>query len=73
MSEVFYSTLELLTNQQSQGHKQLKEELIAMRGAVKQAMDKGLSNEDMVVAKAVAEAVSAADTAVDKIYQKISG
>ena len=33
MSEVFYSTLELLTERKSQGHKQLKEELIAMRGA----------------------------------------
>lgn len=73
MSEVFYSTLELLSEQKSQGHKQLKEELIAMRGAVKQAMDKGLSSADMAVAQAVAEAVDAADMAVDKIYQKISG
>ena len=73
MSDIFYSTLELLTERKAMGHKQLKEELIVMHGAVKQAMDKGLSGEDMVVAKAIAEAVNAADEAVDKIYRKVSG
>ncbi len=73
MSDVFYSTLELLNEKKAQGHKRLKEELITMRGAVRQAMDKGLSNEDMAVARTVAESVEAADRAVDKIYNKVSG
>lgn len=73
MTEVFQSTLELLADKQAQGHKQLKEELAAMRGNLKQAMDKGLTPDDMSVARALAVAVDAADVAVEKIYQKVSG
>ncbi len=73
MSEVFNSALELLSEQGARGHKQLAEELIAMRGSVKQAMDKGLSSAEMEVASAVAEAIDAAGTAVDKIYNKVTG
>ena len=72
MSDVFHSTLELLAERKARGHSQLKEELIAMRGAIKQAMDKGLSSEDMAVAQAAFQAVEAADAAVDKIYNKLS-
>ena len=73
MSDVFHSSLELLTEKQAGGHKQLKEELIGMRATLKQAMDKGLAPPEMEVAQAVSEAVEAADQAVDKIYTKLFG
>ena len=73
MSSVFISSMELLTEKQAAGHKQLKEEIIAMRSHLKQSMDKGLAPADMAVALAMTEAVNAADTAIDKIYTKLFG
>ncbi len=73
MSDVFHSSLELLTEKQAGGHKQLKEELIGMRATLKQAMDKGLAPADMEAARAMTDAVDAADAAVDKMYAKLFG
>ena len=73
MSNVFQSSVDLLMEKQSGGHKQLKEEIITMRSTVKRVMDKGLAPADMEVARAVAEAVDAADAAVEKIYAKALG
>jgi hypothetical protein len=71
MSDVFQSSVDLLTENQSGGYKLLKEEIFGMRSTLKQAMDKGLPPSDMEVAQAVAEAVDAADVAVEKIYTKL--
>ena len=73
MSDIFISSMDLLTEKQSAGHKQLKEEIIAMRSHLKQAMDKGLAPADMEVALSMTEAVNAADTAIDKMYTKLFG
>lgn len=73
MSDIFHSSLELLAEKQSSGHKQLKEELISMRSALRQAIGKGLAPAEMEVASAMTEAVDAADTAVDKMYTKLFG
>jgi|GEM_PF-764401 hypothetical protein len=73
MSDVFQPSTDLLTEKQSSGHKLLKEEIITMRSTIKQGMDKGLTSADMEVARALAEAVDAADRAVEKIYAKILG
>ena len=71
MSDVFQSSMDLLTEQQSGGHKVLKEEIFSMRSTLKQAMDKGLTPADMEIARAVVEAVDAADVAVEKMYTKV--
>ena len=71
MSDVFQSSLDLLAEKQAAGHKQLKEELITMRSALKRTMDKGLAPSDMEVAQALTEGVDAANAAVDKIYAKL--
>lgn len=73
MSDVFQSSLELLAEKRAGGHKQLKEELIDMRSTLKRAMDKGLAPSDMEAVLAAAEAVDAADAAVDKMYAKLFG
>lgn len=71
MSDIFQSTMDLLTEKQSNGYKQLKEEMISMRSALKQSMDKGLAPADMEVARALTEAVDAADAAIDKMHAKL--
>lgn len=73
MSDIFLSSVELIAEKQAAGHKQLKEEIIAMRSSLKQAMDKGLAPADMGTAQALAGAVDAANTAVDKMYAKLCG
>ncbi len=73
MSDAFLSTTELLTQKQAGGHKELKEEIIGMRMALKQAMDRGLTVSGMETARTLADAVEAADTAVDKMYAKMFG
>ena len=71
MSDVFYSSMELLAKEQSAGHKQLKKEIIDMRSALKREMDKGLTPVHMETARALTEAVDAADVAIDKMYMKL--
>lgn len=65
--------MDLLSETQPGGHKQLTEELIGMRSELKRAMDKGLTPAEMSVAKAAAEAVDAAGAAIDKMYAKLHG
>lgn len=73
MSDVFLSSMELMVEKQAAGHKLLKEEITGMRSSLKQAMDKGLAPADMEAARALSEAVDAADTVVDTLYVKLCG
>lgn len=73
MNEIFVSSMDLLKEKQSNGYKQIQEELIGMRATLKQTMDKGLAPADMEVAQAMAKSVNAAETAMGKLYTKMCG
>ena len=61
----FISLAEILENQQS--FTPIKDELFAMKYDVKSYMDKGLSQEDMLVAKELQEAIFVAESILDKL------
>ncbi|MDL2275688.1 hypothetical protein LJC22_06145 [Desulfosarcina sp. OttesenSCG-928-G10] len=55
----------------SSGYQRLKAELIDMRSALRQSMDKGLSPADREVVNALTHAVDAADVALDALHAKL--
>lgn len=73
MSNVFRSCTTLMEEAHSSGHKQLKEEVLDMRSALKRTMDQGLAPAEMETARALVLAVDAADAAIDKMYAKLVG
>lgn len=49
--------------------KQVHEELLQMRVAVRQAMDRGMTNDEAAAARRLLQAVDCADAASDKLHR----
>ncbi len=67
------SAFDMLSEDPSgQGLKSIREELFAMRAQVKQAMDAGMTAEEMAVARQVMTAVDNADAVAGRAYDVLN-
>lgn len=63
------SCYDLLANDHTgRGLKQIQEEFFSMRADVKNAMDAGMTSDEVAVARRVQDAVDAAVQTADKLY-----
>lgn len=68
MSEPFISVMELVSQEQGPSvHSAIRQEVLDMELTVKTHMDKGLSSDEMAVARSVREAVQAAEHIMEKV------
>lgn len=67
------SAFDMLSDDPSgMGLKQIREELFAMRGEVKRAMDAGMTSDEMAVARQVMEAVDGAEEAAGRLHDMMN-